>query len=280
MGREQLFRQIRKQGTTFMVLGIVLAVICAFLAFCLFVVYSDEKDTAALVVALIFLGLGALCGLMIKSGVANRMHPEKNKAFKKNPDLLYMVDELFKGVKYQDKFVIISDRVIANASNLFQIAFLNEVFMVYVFKQTTNLVTTIKQLVLATARDEITISIMGLKDEAINQLANNVASVCQYAVFGYSPQNLDYLNKMRRVWEQKKNEQKMGISPQQVQQQQMQRQQAIQNGQQQAYDPDNTVNNSAEQPQNQYQNYNGQGNNGYMNYNQDPYQYQNNNQNM
>ena len=60
MGREQLFKQIRKQGTTFMVLGIVLAVICAFLAFCLFVVYSDEKDTAALVVALIFLGLGAL----------------------------------------------------------------------------------------------------------------------------------------------------------------------------------------------------------------------------
>ncbi len=252
MGREKLFESIRKGAKGLIAGGIILVTLFGLLALLLFAVYCDEKDGSMLIGVLILLVIAGLCSLLIVKGVKLKKHPETHKVFKRNPDLLFQADELFKGIRYQDKYVILSDRVVANASDLTQMAFTNEVFMVYVYKQTTNFVTTTKQLILATARGEITLNIYGLKDEAINRIAGTVAAACPYARFGYSNDNLKYLEQMRAVWDQKKTEQQMGISPQQKQQQAIQRQMAVANGQQ--YDPDQTFG-----AQGNVQNYNTQG---------------------
>ena len=252
MGREKLYESIRKSAKGLLAGGIVLVTMFGLLAALLIAVAISEGDSSMIIGALVLLVIAGLCSIMIVKGVKLKKHPETHSMFKKNPDLLFQADELYKGIKYQDKFVILSERVVANAQNLTQMAFTNEVFMVYVYKQTTNFVTTTKQLILATARGEITLNIYGVKDDTINHIAQTVAAACPYARFGYNNENLNYLGQMRQVWDQKKTEQRMGISPQQKQQQAMQRQQAVQNGQQ--YNPDQTFG-----AQGGNQAYNGQG---------------------
>ena len=92
-------------------------------------------------------------------------NPQDAKVLKANPDLLFMANALSQGLNYQDDYFLMSDRVVANKKNLYQMAFYNEIFMVYVYTASTNGITTTKQLVLATARDEITIGIYGKKEE-------------------------------------------------------------------------------------------------------------------
>ncbi len=250
-GREIILNKIRKQKRGLMITGLVLSVITlGIVAVALFAFISDiiskgmdralDGSGAAFIVLSILAAIGAGGIAMAIKGFKGMKNPQGDKILKKNPDLLFMADELYKGITYEDKHLIMSDRVIANKKNLYQMAFYNEIFMVYVHTESYNFVTTTKQLVLATARDEITLSIYGMKNEQVNGLAQTIAGKCPYARFGYTQDNLRYLEEMRKVWQRAKLDQQMGISAQQVQRAAEQKQQAIQNGQQNLYDPDST----------------------------------------
>lgn len=250
-GREIILNKIRKQRRGLMIAGIIMAVIGLGIDAILLWVYIDDAvhkgfdhatdgAGAAFVCMLILAAIGVGGVFMIKSGLKGMKNPENDKILKKNPDLLFMADELYRGITYQDKHLIMSDRVIANKKNLYQMAFYNEVFMVYVHTESYNFVTTTKQLVLATARDEITFSIYGMKSEKVEELARTIAGKCPYARFGYTQENLRYLDEMRKVWQRAKLDQQMGVSAQQVERQAQQKQQAIQSGQQSMYNPDST----------------------------------------
>ena len=245
-GRDIILKKLKKDSMKLVITGSILAFITFAISIIMMIAFvvscvepGDGKDFAPLAVisALFFLlGIGGV--IMIVVGARRIKDPSGNSALKNNEDLLYMADELYAGITYQDENLIMSDRVVANKKNPLQIAFYNEVFLVYVHTETYNFITTTKQLVLATARDEILINIMRMKKDKVNQLAETVASKCPYARFGYNQQNLQYLDEMRKVWKRAKLDQAMGITKQQVERDRLQHEQAIASGQQAYYNPD------------------------------------------
>ena len=250
-GREIILNNIRKQRKGLMITGIIMAVVTlGIVAFALFAFITDginrgfdralDGSGVVFVLLLILAAIGVGGIALAVKGYKGVKNPQGDKVLKKNPDLLFMAEELYKGITYEDKHLIMSDRVIANKKNLYQMAFYNEIFMVYVHTESYNFITTTKQLVLATARDEIVFSIYGMKNEQVNALAQTIAGKCPYARFGYTQDNLKYLEEMRKVWQRAKLDQQMGISAQQVQKAAEQKQQAIQSGQQNLYNPDST----------------------------------------
>lgn len=250
--KEKILNKIRKEGRNLMIAGIVLAVlflgIVAILTFMFIMAGINEgfgeaasEGVPVFILEGILLVFGMLGILMIAKGRKKMKNPQDAKVLKANPDLLFMANELSQGLNYQDDYFLMSDRVVANKKNLYQMAFYNEIFMVYVYTASTNGITTTKQLVLATARDEITIGIYGKKEEQVNAMARTIAEKCPYARFGYNQENLRYLEEMRKVWQRAKLDQKMGISQKQVEKEAQKREQAIATGQQTYYDPDSTI---------------------------------------
>lgn len=200
MGRERILKKIKSSSIVFTVIGLVFLALFLFLELCMIVVGIRDNVGPILFFAL----LGAIGGAFLYFGIKGLKHPEQTQVLKKNPDLLQQADELFSHVVYEDDFVILSDRIIANKKNITQMAFTDEVFLIYVFRQTTNLITTTKQLILQTARGQMEINIYGRKKETINQLAERIAQNCQYARLGYSGEGLDYVKHMRELWAQDK----------------------------------------------------------------------------
>ena len=214
-GQELLFKKIRKGGTVRIVVGIILTLIGGFLSLCgIALVASHEETTGGIVMTIIFLPLLIWGIYLIVRGVKLRKDPTKHSAFKKNPDLLFQVKELYSDIKYQDKRVVISSRVIGSATDITQAAFLNEVFWIYVYTQSYNYVMTSKMIILATARDQIVINAMGMKEEELRQLLGIIVSVAPYARLGYSNENMTYCEYMRNVWEASKANQQMGVNQQ------------------------------------------------------------------
>lgn len=203
MGRERILKTIKRNSIVWTVMGIVLLLLFLFVesAFILSGIASEDDVLGAV---LFFALIGILGGFFLYFGIRGLMHPEKTQALKKNPDLLRLADELFSHIVYEDDFIILSDRIIANKKNITQMAFTDEVFLIYVYKQTTNFITTTKQLILRTARGQLEINIYGRKEATINQLAARIAQNCQYARLGYSDEGLAYVKQMRQLWEQDK----------------------------------------------------------------------------
>jgi hypothetical protein len=251
-GREIILNRIKKGAKSLIIAGSIIAgimfLIVGFIALvCIMNIIESGADetldgaTPVFVISAILLCIGIIGVFMIRAGLKRIKNPMQSKVLKNNPDLLFMADELFRGITYQDDNLIMSDRVVANKKNLFQMAFYNEIFMVYVHTESYNFITTTKQLVLATARDEIIIGIYGMKSEKVNHLAETIASKCPYARFGYTQENLKYLQEMRNTWQRAKLDQQMGISRQQLERDRLQHEQAIASGQQAYYSPDQTM---------------------------------------
>ncbi len=217
-GRDIILSKIKKQARGLIIGGSILGGIPLLLLIIVVIgmigVIADEgaKSDAATGLMILSGMLLILCTIgvfMFVIGFRRYKDPYKNNALKTNPDLLFMADELYAGITYQDDNLMMSDRVIANKKNPLQMAFYNEIFLVYVHTESYNFITTTKQLVLATARDEITIGIYGMKKDKVNHIAETVASKCPYARFGYTQENLRYLDEMRKVWKRAKVDQQM-----------------------------------------------------------------------
>ena len=217
-GRDIILNMIKKQAKGLIIGGSILGGIPLLLLIVVVVgmigIIMDEGAGSDAAIGLMILSgalliIGLLGVLMFVIGFRRYKDPYKNNALKTNPDLLFMADELYNGINYQDDNLMMSDRVIANKKNPLQMAFYNEIFMVYVHTESYNFITTTKQLVLATARDEIIIGIYGMKSEKVNHIAETVAAKCPYARFGYTQDNLKYLEEMRKVWKRAKLDQQM-----------------------------------------------------------------------
>ncbi len=194
MGRELVFKKIKSSGIGLTVVGSIITLLT--LCMLLFLVVDGS-----LIDGLIILLIVALCGgLMLYFGIRNLTNPMKHGMFKRNPYLLYQVDNMAANKCYEDKFIMISDRCIANKKVYNEIAYLEDVFLVYIQKQRTNFIPTGKLLYICTATGNIAINIYGVKKQLVDELADKIAKVCPNVRFGYNNDGLAYLNQMQQLY--------------------------------------------------------------------------------
>jgi hypothetical protein len=208
MGSEKVLKQIKKSNIGTLILGIVLAVIGALMEM-VFIPDGFADNAMPIIIFLIILGVGIA---LIVLSVRVLADPKKSSVMKNNPDILKQADELFGNITYQDKFLILSPRIIANAKKLTEMAYTDEVFLIYVYTHKTNGVTDQKQLKLLTARGEMGLNIYGKKDDEVDNLANRVLANCRYAKAGYTQEGLAYVNQMRELWKRDQMQKKTVIN--------------------------------------------------------------------
>ena len=196
-GSERILAQIKHSARNYLILGTILTLMPIFIMVIVFILVRDRADIFWIIAPVICM-IGGI--LVFVFQIKNYLHPENNIIFKKNPMLLPMVDELIANKVYEDRLLVFSPRIIANAMDLKQISYTDEVFLIYVYIHRTNGVVDLKQLVLSNARNTIKLNLAGRKDPEINELINNIVSHCRYARVGYNPEGLAYLDNMKKIW--------------------------------------------------------------------------------
>lgn len=195
-GSEILLKKIKSDGTHQIIGGIIFAILGTF-----FTVIAAFDDEDAVAIVWIFAAVLLIAGiLMAVFGIKKRSHPESAKILRKNPALMSMADELFSDMIYEDKFVKISNRIIANQKNITQMTYTNEIFLIYVSKQSYNFVPTSKELIIETARGRLNINIYGRTKNTVNELANMICRLSPNTRVGYTNENLQYLAQMRQSY--------------------------------------------------------------------------------
>ncbi|MCR4625476.1 MAG: tetraspanin family protein [Lachnospiraceae bacterium] len=199
-GSELVLEKIHKSAHNGMVAGIIFMVL--FGPISLFGIFMTIRDGFH-EYSIMFIFFVALLALGIFLFVFNKKKsndPMSSSIIKRNPNILEMADELIENKVYQDQFLILSPRIIANATDITQISYTDEVFLVYVYIHRTNGVIDTKKLNLETAHGMMGFNIIRQKDDQINALMQNVLSHCRYSRAGYTPEGLAYANQMRELW--------------------------------------------------------------------------------
>lgn len=196
MGSEILLKKIKSNGTKQIIGGIIIMLLGTL--FTIIAAFDDEDDVAIVwIFAAALLIIGIMCAVF---GIKNRSHPENAKVIRKNPALLNMADELFADIIYEDKFIKISNRIIANQKNITQMTYTNEIFLMYISKESYNFVPTGKELILETARGRLALNIYGRTKNTVNELANMICRISPNTRVGYTNENLQYLAQMRQSY--------------------------------------------------------------------------------
>lgn len=197
MGREKVLKKMRSNSIFIVVLGVLLFLGCAFLAFCC--VLAEAIPMA------IFLVIFALLGLFfIILGIRNG-NPKTSLFTKRNPDLLAQADELYSNVVYEDKTIIHSHKTIASKKNVLNMAAFDEVIGIYEKKTTYNHLVTIEHsLVLVTPKGETYISIYGKNKEAVGAILTRIHQYCPNARLGFSPENLQYFKQVQKEYKKQR----------------------------------------------------------------------------
>lgn len=196
MGHDMVLKAIRKESRIFMIFGSILFLPTLILAIVFFAESGYEVGGICCLVA------AAIGGFLLFCGIRLIRHPEKHGIFKINPYILQMADELYAGIKYDDGFIIMSDRMIAAKKDVFSVNPLNEVFMIYIYKQSTNMIPTAKVIIFACARGNFSVNVYGRKKETIMNIIRVAASCSPNARVGYTPENQLYLENARQQWDQ------------------------------------------------------------------------------
>ncbi len=198
MGKEKILKVIKKGARNKVILGVILGIISAFMT--LVLIAAAEDDGGVWVGVVIFAALLVGCIVLTVFGVKELKDPMRASAIKKNPELLHMADELYANKTFEDDFIVLSDRIIANSKNPLEMAYTDEIFLIYVYTHKTNGITDQKQLKLENARGTIGVNIMLKKDNEVDALVQRVCENCKHARVGYTPEGLDYLKQMRELW--------------------------------------------------------------------------------
>lgn len=172
-GREKILKKIRKRFIFGIVMGVLLCLVGAFLLLCFIV--SEERTVGPYVLAAFPLIFGAFFLIWGSWCIAN---PMKTPQLKTNPRLLEQADELFANIRYEDKLIIMSDRVIASKRDLTQMVYFEEVLKIYENIHTTNMITDTHTLNLETATYTALINVYGCKDQVVESLKDKIYSMC------------------------------------------------------------------------------------------------------
>ena len=119
-----------------------------------------------------------------------------------------MADELYANIIYRDKYMVLSPRIIGNAKEAKEMAFTDEIFLIYIYRHKTNGIPDQKLLKCETARGTIGFNVFHKKDPEIDQLVNTILQNCRYARVGYTKEGLAYLEQMRKLWREDRAQKK------------------------------------------------------------------------
>ena len=209
MGRDEILSKIAKSSRAYVILGFILGI--GGLVVSILMIIMGTK-AANLVFLFIMLGLCVLGVVILIFNIPVMLDPMKSGFIKKNPDILAQADELYQNLIYRDKTLMFSSRIIANATDIRQMAYTEEVFLIYVYIHKTNGVTDQKTLKLETARGTIALMIMFKKDDEINSLIGQIVQQCRYARVGYNDDGMKYLAQMRQLWKQDQERKHMRLN--------------------------------------------------------------------
>lgn len=199
MGRDQVLKKIKTSAVIYLILGI--AMILAGGSMCVILLMAGfPQEISAWIMMVLFLAIAVGGIVLTVNAIRTLIDPANSSTIKKNPGILQQADELFQNIIYQDEFIVLSPRIIANAKDIREIAYTDEVFLIYVYTHKTNGITDQKKLVLLTARGMIEINIYLKKDIKVEALANRILQHCRYARAGYTPDGLKYVDQMRELW--------------------------------------------------------------------------------
>lgn len=171
MGRDKVIEIIKSGAKKGIVLGGLFGVIFALFAFVLFV---GEVPALAVFVGVMAVVMFVVMGMSIKRS----KDPMCSRVFKRNPKILEQADELFANIQYQDQFIIYSDKVIANAKSILQMASFDDIIDITDASMSFNYVKTDHALVLSTPTTQLRLNIYGRKKETVQELYNNIVQHC------------------------------------------------------------------------------------------------------
>ncbi len=197
MGKETIINEVKKQAKIMLGAGLV-----GFLGtggFALYNFLNGNFSTLALLCAVISLIALVTAGI----GIHDLIAPEKSFTIRSNPEIYDMSDEHFTNVIYNDEYLTVSEKMISASGKPDTVSYRNEVYLVYIDKDKLNFATVGKALVFETARGSHRIDVISESDASVEEKIFSVfARYCPNAVFGYSRENMEYLEISRQAWRQ------------------------------------------------------------------------------
>ncbi len=172
MGRKKIISQIKKQLTAAYIGVVLFLIFTAFLALCMIA----AKDLSILPLAL--LPFAAAVGFIIMIQLWTK-NPEKYcPHVKKDPRLMEKAEALFNKITYEDKYIIVSDYVIASKKNLFQMAYRNEIVAICSGTHYRDNFTAAGSAILYSAGGTTYIYTRGIKDKELPELYRKINELC------------------------------------------------------------------------------------------------------
>lgn len=171
MGRDIVMKRIKLETVRFIILGGIVGVIFSLFSFLFFL--------AEVPILAIFIAVAALffIAATIKE-IRTYNNPMRARCFKLNPKLLEQADELFSDMIHKDKFVIYSNRIIAHARGITQMAAFEDIISVYETSMSYNFIKIEHSIMLRLPKYQIRISVYGKKKKVIRNLISDIEQRC------------------------------------------------------------------------------------------------------
>ena len=196
MGKETIINEVKRQAK--IMLGAGIAGFLGAGGFGLFNIMNGNVSNLALLCIVIAI----ICLVMAGIGIHDLIAPEKSFTIRSNPEIYDMSDEHTQNIRYQDEYIEVSDRMICLKNKPDTVSYMDEVYLVYIEQDKMNFSTVGKSLVMNTARGEYRINLLNADKSSEEKIFGIFAKYCHNAVFGYSKENIAYLDKMRQNWHQ------------------------------------------------------------------------------
>ncbi len=197
MGREKFLKSLNKIGNTFIGLGIFIGLISIFMIL-IFITDGFSMPIFMFLIMLVFAIIFFVKGLDYKKG-------ENSKYVQKYPNVLELADSL-DNIVFENDFIIISDKAIADKKNYRNIIALNDVLAIYEHITRTNGIVTAHTVQLSSidGRD-LQINVYARKRDTKDDLLLTISNYCPNARVGYSPENMSYVNEKRKEYKMQNN---------------------------------------------------------------------------
>lgn len=195
MGRENIFKKLNRTGTAFITLGIVLGIISLFMT----LIFLTDGFSAPLVIFFIFLVISVLFiiyGADYKKG-------ENSRYLKKHPGILELADT-FTNPVFENDYIIVSDKAIADKKNFLSIVAIDDVLAVYESIMRTNGIVTSHTVTLcAVDGRNLEINVFAKNRDAKDELVLTISHYCPNAMVGYSSETMEYVDAKRKEYKEK-----------------------------------------------------------------------------
>ena len=164
MGREVVFANIRKRMIAMIAGGVILTLMGGFISFA--AVVAGEYSV-------LILGLFAL-----------------------TPGVIF----LYANIQYQDDYIIVSDRVLANKKAPFQMCWREEAYGIYQHTASMNFISYTNEIIVCTKhkKNVLRFNVYAKGSDTAMGLMQLLSQCCPNAMVGYTPETLAYVKEMQR----------------------------------------------------------------------------------